>query len=99
MTVGMTSVALLGQYHYVDQVGDAATEPEAEAPDPVADLIAENEVALIERAGPAGGFLFLLEHLREPGREVLVLFHVSNGQLAHTYRPPNGRLLSPRQQH
>ena len=86
-TVGVAPVALLGQDHHINQVGNPAAEPEPEAPDPVADLVAENKVAFIERAGPAGRILFLLEDLGEPGREVLVLFHVSNRQLAHLPPP------------
>ena len=51
--VGMSPVTLLGQYYYIDQVGDSAPEPEPQASNPIPDLIAEDEVALVERAGPA----------------------------------------------
>ena len=81
--VGVAPVPLLRQDHHVNQVGDPAPEPVPEPPDPVADLVAEYEVVLVERARPAGGILLLLEELGEPGREVLVLSHLSNCELAH----------------
>lgn len=79
----MTPVALLRENDDIYQVGDPSSEPEPQPPDPVTDLVAENEIAFVERAGPPAGILFLLQNLREPGREILVLFHVSNRQLAH----------------
>ena len=81
--VGVAPVPLLRQDHHVHQVGHPAPEPVAQAPDPVADLVAENEVMLVERAGPRRLVLLLLEELGEPGREVLVLSHLSNRELAH----------------
>src|SRR3954470_17144306 len=68
-------------------MGNTRPEPVPEASDPVADLVAQDEVAFIERAGPAGRVLFLLEDFGEPGREVLVLFHVPDCQLAHLPPP------------
>jgi hypothetical protein len=97
--VGMTAMAFLRQDDYIDQVGNATPEPEPQASDPVADLVTENQVAFIEHARPPARILFLLENLREPGREVLVLLHVANCQLAHLPRPPEGRLPSRRKQH
>jgi hypothetical protein len=43
-------MALLGQNHDINQVGNAGTEPVPEASDPVPDLVAQDEVAFIERA-------------------------------------------------
>src|SRR3954467_5682586 len=85
--MGMSAVALLGKDDHVDQVGNPAPEPEAEAPNPIADLVAQNQVALIGRARHPGRILFLLEDFREPCREVLVLLHVANCQLAHLPPP------------
>src|SRR3954470_18114336 len=85
--MGVTTVTFLGENHDINQMGDTRSEPEPQPPDPVADLVAEDEVAFVERAGPAGRVLFLLEDFGEPGREVLVLFHVPDCQLAHL--PPS----------
>ena len=53
--VGVALVPLLRQDHHIDQVGHAAPEPVAQAADPVADLVAEDEVVLVEaRRKPAG---------------------------------------------
>ena len=51
--VGVAPVPLLRQDHHVHQVGHAAPEPVAQAPDPVADLVAENEVMLVDGARPS----------------------------------------------
>src|SRR4051812_7908639 len=82
-SVRVALVPLLRQDHHVHQVGHPAAEPVAQAADPVADLVAQNEVVLVEGAGRAGVTFFLVEELGEPGREVLVLSHLSNGELAH----------------
>src|SRR5918995_4136723 len=89
----MAAVAFLRKDDDVDQMGDASAEPEAEPADPIADLVAEDEVAFIGRSRPATRVLFLLEDLREPGREVLVLLHVANRQLTHL--PPPSRWETP----
>jgi hypothetical protein len=89
----MSAVTLLGKDGDIYQVGDTPPEPESQPPDPVPNLVAEYEVALIERTGPPGRILLLLEDLREPGREVFVLLHVPNRELAHLPPPsPTGNL-------
>ena len=88
--VGMATVAFLRQDRNVHKMGHPAPQPVPQAPDPVTDLVAENEVAFIERAGPSGRILFLLEDLREPRCKVLVLLHVTNRQLAHLPPSPMG---------
>src|SRR5690349_19897906 len=45
--VGVAFVPLLRQDHHVDQMGHPTSEPVAQAPDPVPDLVAENEVMVI----------------------------------------------------
>src|SRR4051812_24960238 len=82
-------MAFLGQDDDVDEMGDPATKPEAKAADPVADLVTQDEVTLIRRIRPAAWILFLLEDFREPGRNVLVLLHISNCQFTHL-PPPSG---------
>ena len=81
--VGVAPVPLLRQDHHVHQVGHSAPEPVPQAPDPVADLVAENEVMLVDGARRAGRGVLLFEQLGEPGREILVLSHLSNRELAH----------------
>jgi hypothetical protein len=76
--VGVAPVAFLGQDNHINQMGNASPEPEPKATDPVANLVAQDEVAFIGRAGRAAGILFLFEDLGEPRGEVLVLFHVAN---------------------
>src|SRR5687768_9119568 len=66
--VGVAAVALLGQHHHVNQVGGPCPEPVPQAANPIADLVAEDQVTFIKRAGPAGRVLFLLEDLGKPGR-------------------------------
>src|SRR5919112_2435007 len=89
----VAAVAFLGEHDDIYQMGDASAEPEAEPANPVADLVAEDEVAFVRRVRPAARVLFLLEDLREPGREVLVLLHVANRQLTHL--PPPSRWETP----
>ena len=43
----MAAMPLLRQDHDIHQVGHSAAQPVAQAADPVADLVAENEVTLI----------------------------------------------------
>ena len=49
--VCVSLVPLLRQDHHVHQMGHPAPQPVPEPPDPVADLVAENEVMLVERPG------------------------------------------------
>src|SRR5262249_2936314 len=81
--VGVAPVPLLRENHHINQVGNPTAEPVTQTPDPVADLVAEYEVVLVKGPSPAGRVLLLLEELGEPGREVLVLSHLSNCELAH----------------
>src|SRR4051794_38805623 len=68
--VGVTVVALLGEDEHVLEVSHPAPEPVTKPPDPVPDLVAENEVALVDGTGPAACLLLLLEELGVPGGEV-----------------------------
>jgi hypothetical protein len=80
----MAPVPLLRQDHHILKVGDTAAEPVAQAPDPVPDLVAENEVAMVHGAGPAARLLLLLlEELGVPGGKIAVLLHFPNRELAH----------------
>src|SRR4051794_22193628 len=81
--VGVTVVALLGEDEHVLEVSHPAPEPVTKPPDPVPDLIAENEVALVDGTGPAACLLLLLEELGVPGGEAAILLLSRDRELAH----------------
>src|SRR3954453_21825435 len=90
--VGVTVVALLGEGlrgedEYALEVTPPAPEPVTKPPDPVPDLVAENEVALVDGTGPAACLLLLLEELGVPGGEVAILLHFPDRELAHGPQP------------
>ena len=51
--VGVAPMPLLRQDHHVHQMGHSAPEPVPQAPDPVPDLVAENEVMLVDGRPPS----------------------------------------------
>src|SRR5262249_33443365 len=75
-SVGVPLVPLLGQDPNTPQVCHPPSQPVLKPADPVPDLVAQNEVMVVG-AARARKPLLLLEQLREPGREVLVLAHFS----------------------
>ena len=79
----MTAMAFLREHNNIDEMGDATSEPEPKTTDPIANLIAQDQVAFIRRMRPASRILLLFEDFREPGSKVLVLLHVANRQLTH----------------
>src|SRR5258707_118671 len=81
--MGVALVPLLRQDHHIDQVRHPTLEPVAKATDPVTNLVAEDEIVLVQSGGSPIGVLLLVEQIREPGREVLVLFHFPNREFAH----------------